>query len=258
MQPHQVQFSNHNLNSSLSTNLLISASTSFSPLNRQSSPFNTSSILHPIAHHPNSHLVHPNQLTHSSINPHSLPLPQSVLQSAQLLRNNYDSLFYVNNGHLPSNNSLTNLPNSINFNAINQLSQLSHHLNQIPIAAAAVASLQQNSAANDNTSDNLSVCSNLSGSLKSEDTGLNSNNFGLNALKLSNSLKNSSTNGQLRCTSNSTPNAVNELKFSVNSILNASNYSSQLRNDGEFALLAFCSRLKVRFKILNANKTDPF
>lgn len=234
MQPHQVQLSNHN-NSSIPTNLLISASSSFSPLNRQSSPFNTTSILHPIAHHPNSHLVHPNQLTHSSINPHSLPLPQSVLQSAQLLRNNYDSLLYVN-GQLPSSNGLSSIPNSINFNAISQLNQLSHHLNQIPIAAAAaaVASLHSSNT-NDNTSDNLSVCSNLSGSLKSEDTALNSSNCGLNAaFKLSNSLKNSSSNGQLRTTSNCTPSTVNELKFSVNSILNASNYSSQLRNDGKF------------------------
>lgn len=228
MQPNQVQLSsNHNLNSSISTpNLLISAS--FSPLSRQSSPlsnFNSSSILHPIAHHPNSHLVHSNQL--NSINPH-LPLAQNVLQSAQFLRNNYDSLLY-SNGQLPLNNSSnSSLSNSINFNAINQLNQLSHHLNlnQLPIAAA---SLQ-----NDNTSDNLSVCSNLSGSLKSEDAQLNSSNCAFNAFKLSNSLKNSTTNlltnGQ---SANNSSNTVNELKFSVNSILNASNYGSQLRNDGE-------------------------
>lgn len=249
-QPNQVQLSpNHN--SSISTNLLISASSSFSSLNRQSSPLSNfnSSILHPIVSlHPNSHhLVHPNQLT-SSINSHNLPLPQSVLQSAQLLRNNYDSLLYVN-GQLPS----SNLPNSINFNAINQLNQLSHHLNQIPLAAAAASlhSLQQQQQQqqqnNDNQSDNLSVCSNLSGSLKSEDTTLNSSSCGFNtSFKLSNSLKNSNnllgtSNGQLRCTPN-TPNSstVNELKFSVNSILNASNYSSnQLRNDGKFCSVLF-------------------
>ena len=257
MQPNQVQLSsNHNLNSSsLSTNLLISAS-SFSPLNRQSSPLssftNSSSILHPIAHHhhSNSHLVHSSQLTNSLAStsiPH--PLSQSVLQSAQLLRNNYDNLLYVNaTGQLLSS-SATNLQNSTQFNAINQLNQLSHHLNQLPIAAAAAAAaslqnLQQQQ--NENTSDNLSVCSNLSGSLKSEaDTTLNtlnsSSNCGFNgAFKLNsnNSIKNSNnllaTNGgQLRCTQTTTPNAVNELKFSVNSILNASNYSNQLRNDGK-------------------------
>lgn len=270
-QPNQVQLSN--ANQSLPGNLLISAS-SFSPLNRQaaSSPLsalNSSSILHPpiATIHPNSHLVHPNQLIPSQMNAHNLPLPQSVLQSAQLLRNNYDSLFYVNgmNGQLPAGNKLefNGLPNPINFNAISQLNQLSHQLNQIPIAAAsmcaAAASLhslqqQQQHSNNDNTSDNLSVCSNLSGSMKSEENTLNSSICGgFNAaFKLSNSLKQSAdggallganaatTNGQLSSTAGqlranaSTPNAVNELKFSVNSILNASNYGgTQLRNDGK-------------------------
>lgn len=274
-QPNQVQLSttNHHGQQSLPGNLLISAS-SFSPLNRQaaSSPLsalNSSSILHPpiATIHPNSHLVHPNQLiSPSQINAHNLPLPQSVLQSAQLLRNNYDSLFYVNgmNGQLPAGNKLefNGLPNPINFNAISQLNQLSHQLNQIPIAAAsmcaAAASLhslqqqqQNHNSNNDNTSDNLSVCSNLSGSMKSEENTLNSSICGgFNAaFKLSNSLKQSTdgggllgatTNGQLSSTAGqlranaSTPNAVNELKFSVNSILNASNYGgTQLRNDGK-------------------------
>lgn len=269
---NQVQLSSSNHQQSLPGNLLISAS-SFSPLNRPaSSPLsalNSSAILHPpiATIHPNSHLVHHNQLVSpSAISPHGLPLSQSVLQSAQLLRNNYDSLFYVN-GQLPAGKQLdfNGLPNPINFSAISQLNQLSHQLNQIPIAAAsmcaAAASLhnlqqqQQNNNSNnsnaDNISDNLSVCSNLSGSLKSEDTTLNSSSCGgFNvAFKLSGSLKNStgagallgstangqlsSTAGQLRANA-ATPNAVNELKFSVNSILNASNYGgTQLRNDGK-------------------------
>lgn len=245
----QVQLSSNH--QPLPGNPLISTS-SFSPLNRPaSSPLaalNSSAILHPpIIHQNASHLVHPNQLiSPSSINPHGLPLPQSVLQSAQLLRNNYDSLFYVN-GQLPAGKQLdfNGLPAPINFSAISQLNQLSHQLNQIPIAAASMCaaaaslhSLQQNSS-NDNASDNLSVCSNLSGSLKSEENALNSSNGGLNTFKLAGSLKSSAgllgsaANGQLRANA-STPNAVNELKFSVNSILNASNYGgTQLRNDGK-------------------------
>lgn len=271
---NQVQLSSSNhQQQSLSGNLLLTAS-SFSPRHRAaSSPLsalNSSAILHPpltATIHPNSHLVHPNQLiSPSSINAHGLPLPQSVLQSAQLLRNNYDSLFYVN-GQLPGGKQLdfNGQPAPINFSAICQLNQLSHQLNQIPIAAASMCaaaaslhSLQQqqqncNSSNADNTSDNLSVCSNLSGSMKSEDTTLNNSSCGgfSSAFKLSGSLKNSnggggggllgatangqlsSTAGQLRANA-STPNAVNELKFSVNSILNASNYGgTQLRNDGK-------------------------
>ncbi|KAK4336769.1 hypothetical protein RND71_043856 [Anisodus tanguticus] len=261
--PHQVQLSSpHNLNSSLSTNLLNSTSSSFSPLNRQSSssPITTfnSSILHPAGNHSNSQMIPSNQLVHQSINTHNLPLTQSVMNSAQhLLRNSYDSLFYVNTaGGVNSNatncsiSNSNNLSSTINFNAINiQLNKLSHHLSQIPTAAAvAAAAAAAVNLQNDNTSDNLSVCSNVSGSLKSEDNSLNGN-CGFSAaaaaaLKLSNSIKQNSngflannslnSNGQLRCTPNiNTSNSVNELKFSVNSILNASNFGNHLQKDDE-------------------------